>query len=187
MLIVSNHISWLDVFVLNALSPAAFVCKDEVRRWPLIGWLCARTDTVFLNRSSRRSAHRCAMQLREILIKGAMPVAVFPEGTTTTGREVLPFRSALLQAAAHTAIPTIPVALRYEYPDGTHCAAPAYDEDTTFAQSLTRIFAAPGLRARVAFLPALDALAMDRRALARETHQAIRGRITAAAAAANAT
>ncbi|WP_284155257.1 lysophospholipid acyltransferase family protein [Sulfuricystis thermophila] len=89
-LIVCNHISWLDIFVINAITPAAFVAKAEVKDWPLIGWLCARTETLFLERGSRTSARR-TIEAMVVRLKRGIHVAVFPEGTTTAGEHVLRF------------------------------------------------------------------------------------------------
>ncbi len=83
-LIITNHISWLDVFVLNAVVPMRFIAKSEVRGWPIIGWLCERAQTIFIERGSARSAARINKQLVGLLECGE-PIAVFPEGTTTDG------------------------------------------------------------------------------------------------------
>ncbi|MDB5888656.1 MAG: acyltransferase family protein, partial [Rhodocyclales bacterium] len=80
-LFVSNHISWLDVFVISAVTPAHFVCKDDIRKWPIIGWLLAATETIFIARSNRADAARTAKSLAERLQRNE-PVAFFPEGTT---------------------------------------------------------------------------------------------------------
>src|SRR5690606_26195244 len=106
----------------------AFVSKDDVRKWPLIGWLCARTDTVFLERGSRVAAQRARENLVEALHRGKR-VALFPEGTTTRGDTVLPFHSALLQAAIDAGTPVTPVVLRYRSGDGSPSIAPAYVDD----------------------------------------------------------
>ncbi len=97
-LIVTNHISWLDVFVLNAVVPMRFVAKSEVRRWPVIGWLCARAQTLFIERGNARSAARINVHLVELLQREEC-LAVFPEGTTTDGTQVAHFHSSLLQPA----------------------------------------------------------------------------------------
>ena len=89
-LLVANHISWIDIYVINAALPAAFVSKEEVRHWPLIGWLAAKNDTVFLRRGSRGHAKIINEQVAQILDKGKH-VAVFPEGTAciTSGDFIL--------------------------------------------------------------------------------------------------
>ena len=108
-LLVANHISWVDIFVINAALPSAFVSKEEVRRWPVIGWLAAKNDTVFLRRGSRGHARIINDQIAGILAQGKH-VAVFPEGTTSDGRCLLHFHAALLQPALAAGRPVLPVA-----------------------------------------------------------------------------
>lgn len=171
-LVVANHISWLDIFVLNAMAPSAFVSKAEVRGWPGIGWLCERTETVFLPRGSR-SAARVAGALISQRLAAGWRVAVFPEGTTGNGSSLLPFHGALFQAAVATGSAVQPVALRYRDDRGQRSEAPVYCGDTSLVQSLYRIAATSGLRARVETLPALSAAGQDRRALAAAARGAI--------------
>jgi 1-acyl-sn-glycerol-3-phosphate acyltransferase len=171
-LVVCNHISWLDIFVINALAPAAFVSKAEVRDWPLIGWLCARTETIFLERGSRAAAQRTRERMIDHLQTGAH-VAVFPEGTTTCGERVLPFHAALFQSAIDARRTVIPLALRYLDRRGDASRAPAYEGDTTLWQCLRAVACAGGLTAEVRVLAALDAARCERRELARHCHAAI--------------
>lgn len=161
---VANHVSWLDIFAVNAAAPSAFVSKDDVRRWPLIGWLSQRTETVFIRRGSRRAAHATARRIGGLLAAG-IDVAVFPEGTTSDGSRVLPFQGALLQGAIEAGARVQPVALRYETRDGRRSEAASYCGDTGLGVSLWRIAAADGLTLRLRFLPPQPAGA-DRRALA---------------------
>lgn len=171
-LVVANHISWLDVFVLNAARPLAFVAKSEVREWPLIGWLAARTDTVFLRRGSRGHARLVNAEIGALFAAGKA-VAVFPEGTTTDGSRLLGFHAALLQAAIESGRPIQPVALVYAAADGTRSQAPAYVGDTSLLASLNAILAAPGIVARLSILPALPPGAGGRRELAGAARAAI--------------
>lgn len=171
-LLVANHISWLDIFVINAWAPSAFVSKDEVRAWPVIGWLSARTDTIFLERGSRRAAHRATDHLLSCLKQGGR-VAVFPEGTTSEGDQVLPFHSALLQPAVDAGCAVHPVVLSYRDRDGRPSAAAAYVGDTTLWQSLIAIASASGIEAEPNFLPSLSAAGSDRRHLAATLHRHI--------------
>ncbi|EKE18238.1 MAG: hypothetical protein ACD_10C00073G0002, partial [uncultured bacterium] len=97
-LLVANHISWIDIYVINAVLPAAFVAKAEIRHWPLIGWLAAKNDTVFLRRGSRGHARIINQEIADILGQEKY-VAVFPEGTTTDGTHLLHFHAALIQPA----------------------------------------------------------------------------------------
>jgi 1-acyl-sn-glycerol-3-phosphate acyltransferase len=172
-LLVANHVSWLDIYVINALAPAAFVCKAEVREWPFIGWLCERTETVFMPRGSRRAAHQASDVIASRLRQGWL-VAVFPEGTTSDGRDVLHFHGALLQGAIDAGCPVQPLALRYSDADGPVSAAAAYCGDTTLLQSLRRIASARHLCARLDVLAPLKEPDAERRALAAAAWQSIR-------------
>ena len=109
-LIVANHVSWLDIFVINALRPSAFVSKSEVRAWPFIGWLAAKNDTVFLRRGSRGHAKVVNEEIDGRLNSGK-DVAIFPEGTTTDGTHLLGFHVALLQPAVETGRPVLSLAI----------------------------------------------------------------------------
>ncbi|MGE5466617.1 MAG: lysophospholipid acyltransferase family protein [Ignavibacteria bacterium] len=164
-LVVANHISWLDIFVINAMHPVAFVAKDDVEAWPLIGWLAATNETVFLERGSRRAAHAAGQRVAAMLAQGAA-VAVFPEGTTTEGDQVLPFRGALLQGAVEAGTQVQPLALRYVCRAGRRSAAPAYCGDTSLLSSLWQIVCASGLTAVCVPLPPVSADGRDRRELA---------------------
>jgi 1-acyl-sn-glycerol-3-phosphate acyltransferase len=175
-LLVCNHISWLDIFVINALAPAAFVSKDDVKRWPLIGWLCARTETIFLERGSRAAAQRTRETMIAALRDGAH-VAVFPEGTTTDGSRLLPFHAALFQSAIDAGTPVVPLALRYVDAAGRPNRAPAYDGDVTLWQCLRAIARAQGLTVRIEVLAPLDTHSCDRRHLAAHCHRAIAARL----------
>ncbi len=171
ILIVCNHISWLDVFVMNAITPTTFVCKDDVKDWPAIGWLVEHSGTLFIERGSRTAAARSA-QAMAARMAGEERVAVFPEGTTTQGTSMLPLRAALFQAAIDAQAPVQPASLRYRDASGAICTTPAYDGDLSFGQSMLNIVRASGIRAELRFLDALTP-ADDRRELARLSETAI--------------
>ncbi len=171
-LLVANHISFLDIFVINAAKPVAFVSKDEVRRWPVVGWLAAHTGTIFLERGSRSAAQQARTQLVQRLGAGDR-AAIFPEGTTTRGDRVLPFHGALFQAAIDAGSPVTPLALRYVDGRGKPSDAPAYIDDITLWQCLVAIARADGLVAEVEVLPPIPSLIADRRHLAAHAHRAI--------------
>lgn len=174
---IANHISFLDIFVINAVAPAAFVSKDDVRQWPLIGWLCRRTDTVFLARGSRNAAQQVRATLARTLERGRV-VAVFPEGTTTDGSHVLPFHSALFQAAIDAGTPVTPVILAYRDGAGGRAMAPAYVGDTSLMECLWSIAMASGLKAVIEVEPPLPSAGEERRRLAAHVHRHIAHRIT---------
>ncbi|MBU0621313.1 MAG: 1-acyl-sn-glycerol-3-phosphate acyltransferase [Gammaproteobacteria bacterium] len=171
-LIVTNHISWLDVFVLNAVVPMRFVAKSEVRRWPVIGWLCARAQTLFLERGKARDAARMNVQLVSLLQSGEC-LAVFPEGTTTDGSHVAHFHSSLLQPAIDAGAQVFPVAIRYQDESGMRSTAAAYIDELSFGASMWNILCTPELHVRLMATPSLQAVSMDRRALTRAAHKQI--------------
>jgi 1-acyl-sn-glycerol-3-phosphate acyltransferase len=115
VLFVSNHSSWLDIMILAGTTGTAFVAKDEVARWPVAGWLATLNRSVFIARAQRSAVRGQADALRDALASGR-PVALFPEGTTEGGHDVLPFRASLL-AALFPPLPRLrvqPVALAYD-------------------------------------------------------------------------
>lgn len=171
-LFVANHISWLDIYALNALAPTTFVAKDEVRHWPVIGWFSSRAGTLFIERGSRSAAQRTREHLIAELRQGSR-VGVFPEGTTSFGDHVQPFHGALFQSAIDAGTHVAPVMLRYTDAHGRPTAVPAYVGETSFWECLRSIVSASGLTAHVAFLADIDSADVDRRHLAHYSHQAI--------------
>ncbi|HEY0857093.1 MAG TPA: lysophospholipid acyltransferase family protein [Albitalea sp.] len=164
-LVVANHVSWLDILAINAVQPARFVSKADVRGWPLIGWLVACGGTLFIERERKRDALRVVHQVAQALQQGHV-VAVFPEGTTSEGHGLLPFHANLLQAAISTGTPIQPVALRFSDAGNVVSAAAPYVGDTHLLRSLWMVVTARGLHVRLRWLPATDSRHADRRALA---------------------
>jgi 1-acyl-sn-glycerol-3-phosphate acyltransferase len=165
-LVVSNHVSWVDIAAIHAALPhARFVSKADVLRWPLLGRLIRGAGTLFIERERKRDALRVVHAMADALRDGDS-VAVFPEGTTGTGPELLPFHANLLQAAIATRTPVQPVVLRYADDTQPFSPAVAYVGQTTLAQSIWRVVSARGLRVHVTLLPAVNPEAFDRRALA---------------------
>ena len=147
-LIAANHVSWIDIFAVNALMPVAFVSKDDVIHWPIIGTLARHNETIFLQRGSRGHAHTIGKAMAERLTAGSW-LAVFPEGTTTDGTHLHPFHAALLQPAIDAGVPVTPVSLSYENTDGKRTLLPAYTGDTSLWESFCRILSARHLVIRL--------------------------------------
>jgi len=164
-LVVANHISWLDILVINAVQPARFVSKADVRHWPVIGWLVACAGTLFIERERKRDALRVVHQVADALKRG-QTIAVFPEGTTSEGHGLLPFHANLLQAAIATETPIQPVALRFRDATEAVSRAAAYVGDTHLLRSLWSVVTVPGLQASVDWLPPIETRHAERRALA---------------------
>ncbi|WP_246262194.1 lysophospholipid acyltransferase family protein [Aromatoleum evansii] len=171
-MLVANHISWLDIFVINAIAPSAFVSKAEVRAWPLIGWLAAKSETVFLRRGSRGHAKIINAEIGALLDAGRN-VALFPEGTTTDGSHVLHFHAALLQPAIESGHAIQPMAISYHHPDGSPSRAAAYDGDLTLGQCIANIITTKGLVAGLYVGAPLDSRGIHRRELAKSAREAI--------------
>lgn len=171
-IIVTNHISWLDVFVLNAVTPTRFVAKSEVRNWPLIGWLCAQAQTLFIERGRARDAARINKQVVKMLHEGDC-LAVFPEGTTTDGTKVAAFHASLLQPAVDAKALVHPVVIRYQDAQGVHSTDAAYIDDVSFGASLWNILSCHNLHVRLVATPSLNAAGSDRRTLTRMAQRQI--------------
>jgi 1-acyl-sn-glycerol-3-phosphate acyltransferase len=179
-LLVANHVSWLDIVVLQAIGAARFVSKADVRRWPVVGFLAAQAGTLFIERSRRRDAVRVVHEVAGALRAGAC-IAVFPEGTTGAGPAVLPFHANLLQAAVGAQVPLQPVALRYGDAGSPFSTAAPFIGAMTLVGSLWRIACAEGLAAHASFASPVEAAGADRRELADATRACIQALLDAAA------
>ena len=149
-LLVCNHVSWLDIYLIYAAQRVHFVSKAEVRNWPVAGWLAHKTGTLFIERGRRADTARINAEMRALMKSGAW-VAVFPEGTTSDGRGLRRFMPSLLQPAVELNCPIVPAALRYRTLGGEYSDAPAYIDDISMWESLKRIVSAPGLVAELHF------------------------------------
>lgn len=171
-MLVSNHVSWLDIFAIDALAPASFVAKAELRRWPVAGWLAAMAGTVFIERGRRHAVHQVIGQLRGRIRQG-YPVALFPEATTSPGLTVLPFHANLLEAAIEEGAEIVPIVLRYLDAAGLPAAQAAYVGETTFLQSLWMVLGASGLVVTVRVLRLVPSRGRNRHELANELSRLI--------------
>lgn len=171
-LVVANHVSWLDIFAINGLRPAAFVAKAEIRDWPLIGWLAQANDTVFLRRGSRGHARLVNGEI-DALLEAGTDVAVFPEGTTSDGTHLLGFHAALLQPAIETGRPLLALALSYHDADGQLSVAPSFAGETTLRQCFLAILACRCLTVRLLPAAVIETSGKTRRELSEAAHAAI--------------
>ncbi|MFZ5722440.1 MAG: lysophospholipid acyltransferase family protein [Pseudomonadota bacterium] len=176
-LFVANHVSWLDIPVLGGLSRLHFLSKAEVGDWPLIGRLATAAGTLYIRRGHGQVRER-ARQIADHIGAGRS-ILVFPEGTTTDGRDVRDFHAPLFAAATAGGHPVQPVAIRYRDRRGEPCRLTPFIGDDEFTGHLWRLLGADGLRVEVHFLPPLPA-AGDHRELAVAARQAVRARVTAA-------
>lgn len=175
VLLVANHLSWLDILVLHAARHCRFVSKSDVRHWPLIGTLATGAGTLYIERAKRRDAMRVVHHMAQSLAAGDI-VAVFPEGTTGDGRELLPFHGNLIQAAISADAPVQPVALRFvDRASGRDSDGPLYLGDDTLVGSLWRTLSGRPFVAHVRFGAAQRADGRDRRAWAHDLREAVDG------------
>jgi 1-acyl-sn-glycerol-3-phosphate acyltransferase len=166
-LLVLNHISWIDIFVVDALQPVTFVAKSEIGRWPLAGTLVTRAGTLYIERESRTAVRNTNARIAEALRSGT-PVAIFPEGTTTFGESVARFHSGLFQPAIDAGATVLPVALRYLDCAGALTRAAAYVGDDSLMKSVWDIVSTPAITAELRFLAPLATGGIPRTALAKQ-------------------
>ena len=175
-LVVMNHISWLDVFVLNAVAPSRFVSKAEVARWPLVGYLVSRSGTLYIERTRKTAARKTNHLISEALAGGDR-VAVFPEGTTTAGDRLLRFHAALLQPAIASGGCVHPASLQYLDAAGLRSDAVSYVGDESLVGSVWQLLGAQFVLARLQFDGAEAAAGRHRRELADTLHATISRRL----------
>lgn len=174
-MLVSNHVSWLDVHVFHSLLPVRFISKAEVRGWPVIGWLAEEVGTVFLVREKKSDALRVNKLMAQHLRNGEL-LALFPEGTTSDGTAVLPFYPSLFQPAVEAQAQIWPVRLRYLDARGGHNEAAAYYGGMTLVESLWRVARQDRVVVEAEFLPVIpNQDGLGRRDLARQAETVIRG------------
>jgi len=173
LLLVANHVSWLDILVILAACHCRFVSKSEVRHWPLVGTLATGAGTLYIERRSRRDALRVVHEMAARLRAGDV-LAIFPEGTTSDGIDLLPFHGNLIQAAVSAEVPAQPVALDFiDAASGGRSLSPCYIGDDTLVGSLWRTVTGPAFTAVVSFGEAQSVHGRDRRNWAADLRQAV--------------
>lgn len=174
VLIVANHVSWLDIHLIHSLMPARFISKAEVSDWPVIGWLADKAGrTLFLERTRKADAKRVNQNMADHLKAGEC-LALFPEGTTTDGSGMQPFYASLFQPAVEAGAMVCPALIRYLTVEGERSEAAAYYGDISLLDSARRILSQRGIRAEVTFLPVIHSKGLHRRELAATSEQVIR-------------
>ena len=174
MMLVANHISWLDILVMHAAGHCRFVSKSDVAHWPLIGRLATGAGTIYIARESRRDAMRVVHRMTESLLEGNI-LAIFPEGTTSDGVKLLPFHANLIQAAVSAHAPVQPVALRFtDSATGLNSLTPCYIGDDTLVGSVWRTVSGPPVTAIVSYGEPQLSMGRDRRTWARDLHASVK-------------
>lgn len=172
-LLVCNHISWLDILVIHAARYCRFVSKSDIRSWPLVGTLATGAGTLYIERSRRKDALRMVGDMAEALRDGDV-LAVFPEGTTSDGRDLLPFHANLIESAIQASAPVQPMSIRFvDARTGEPTLAPCYIGDDTLVASVWRTLTAPPITAVVCFGEPQSADGRERRQWANALRQAV--------------
>ena len=171
-MLILNHVSWLDIFVVHAMRPAHFVAKAEISRWPLLGFLVARTGTIFIERGKRHAVRDINHRVGTLLEDGGL-VALFPEGTTSDGNRLLPFHANLIQPAITAGAPVVVAGIRYRDLRGGPTSATLYVGDTTLFQSLLRLARHGPLTAELHLIDVLDSAGKTRHEIGRSARASI--------------
>lgn len=172
-LIVANHISWLDIFVINSSTPCRFVAKSEIRHWPLIGKLVTLAGTLYIERGSRKATSHTKKEI-DCHLKAGDCVAFFPEGTTTDGSYLKPFRGGLIQSALDHGIIIQPVLLQYHNQDGGRSIAAAYVDEVSLLACIWQLACEPGTVADLEYLSPRCGLPESRKDITRLIEQEMR-------------
>jgi len=171
-LIVSNHISWLDIWVLDSVVPVRFVAKSDIRRWPMLGFLISGAGTIFIERARRQDTARTNQAIVQALTDGER-VGMFPEGTTTDGAQVKPFHASLFQPALAAGAKVVVAALRYLNADRSANLDASYAGERSLWESVHLILAQRSLHAELIFAATIDVSGQTRRDVARAAESVI--------------
>jgi 1-acyl-sn-glycerol-3-phosphate acyltransferase len=176
--VVGNHHGYADVVTVGGLFPSIFAARHDMRAWPMFGALARSGATIFINRDNKRAGYRGVGQVAAALGAGATVIA-FPEGTSTDGSGLLPFRTGVFQAAVEAGAPVVPAAVRYLDVDGVPVTAANRDvvgwfRGEPFVGHILRLASHRRVAARVEFGAPIAAPHADRRELAARAEAAVR-------------
>lgn len=171
-MLVANHISWADIHALNSIIPVRFIAKLEIRSWPIFGYLVTKSGTLFINRTIRKDAARI-VEITTDSLKQSENVCFFPEGTTTEGTQVLPFKSSIIQAAIDANAQLLPVAIYYPQPNGQPNLTIAYAGETSMIESMDRILRLKQPVVELHFLNPIPCTGRTRQEVTQLAYQAI--------------
>ncbi len=169
-LMVANHISWMDIIVIQSIKPCIFVAKSDVASWPLFGWVAQMTGTIFIKRDKVSDIKKALKKMKRRLIKRS--VCIFPEGTSTSGRYLLPFKSNLFQSSIDTNKSILPLCLRYEQ-NNSYSDKAAFVDDMSLVDSINKIKQEKDMRVIVEVLQPIRPR-YNRKELASYTQEIIR-------------
>ncbi len=173
LLLVGNHVSWVDALIIQSIQPSIFVAKSEVKGWPIVGHIATGCGVVFVDRGSPSSARRMVDDVASALHHGYC-VAGFPEGTSSEGSSVSLFHANLFEAAINHQVQVLPLAIRYTNPTtGALCLKAAFIGDIGFVASLHQVMSSAGIQAKVHVGAMLSPQGHSRRTLAHLSHRSV--------------
>jgi lyso-ornithine lipid O-acyltransferase len=170
-LLICNHLSYLDILVLSSVTPAIFVAKREVKSWPVMGLLAQLAGTVFIDRERRTHVGEVNDQVQNALNDGAL-VVIFPEGTSSDGKKILPFKSSLLEPATQQKYPLTVGCIQYTLTDGDAGAEVCYWGDAVFLPHLLNLLSKRSVHASVRFAQ-IQNHSTNRKQLAQQLHSKV--------------
>lgn len=170
-LVAMNHVSFIDILALDALRPVHFIAKSEIRAWPVVGTLCVRTGTIFIERGRRHAVHQVLRTMAQQLQDGEV-VSFFPEGTTSDGTRLLPFHANLFEAAIRGRAPVRPIVLSYQQ-HGAPTTLPAFIDDLSLLDCALTVFAAQGLSLHLQILDPVPSEGLTRHQLSAQVREAM--------------
>jgi 1-acyl-sn-glycerol-3-phosphate acyltransferase len=169
---LANHISWLDIYALNSIIPLQFIAKSDINNWPVLGYLVRKSDTIFINRDSRKDTSRIVVTTTENLVAGGN-VGFFPEGTTTDGTLIARFKSSIVQAAINANSTLLPVAIRYPLPNGGINTDIAYAGDTSMGEAMMNVLKQKKSIVEIHFLAPINSPTANRQTLTKTAFEVI--------------
>ncbi len=173
LMLVANHISWVDALIIQSIQPSVFVAKAEIRNWPIVGSIAKACGVVFVDRGSPSSARRMVDDVSSALHHGYC-VAGFPEGTSSEGKSVSLFHANLFEAAINHHVQVQPLAIRYTEPNtGMLCMKAAFIDDIGFVQSLHQVMTSKAIHAKVHIGELISPQGHSRRTLAHLSHRSV--------------
>ena len=172
ILIVSNHISWVDIPLMLSLARVTFLSKSEIKKWPVLGYLASKAGTVFIDRSKITEIKSVTKKITTLINQGKN-ILLFPEGTTSKGDAVLPFHASFLQSAIDAKCQVLPVSIRYLKSDNKPDYAPAYVEGLSFLDTLFNLAKTRQIIAEVHYHELINVSNLNRRDLAKLLHHKI--------------
>ena len=171
-MLVSNHTSWVDIFVANSIQPTRFIAKSEIKKWPLLGTLVSSVGTLYVERGNRHMISKTNKEITHAAENGDL-IGLYAEGTTTDGTYLLPFKSNLFQPAIDNALHIYPLGVTYSK-GGRHSNVASYIGDMSMLGSFWQLATSIGLTANVHYCPIIPAAQFThRQELATATQEAV--------------